>query len=171
MLMPWQVRSATDRSEAVRALEAFEGLVLIGLQSTNGSVPAAVHQIEPQERLEIIHRLERNTDPRQDIWIATTSERAGPLMYSLVHALVVPTVEARVDLLLSRTEQNDPDAEAYDGFGEFALLTLALDHIGVPTLTVPLPVDVERTGLAPAGWLEHEPGVYVREATAGQTPS
>ncbi|HLY29880.1 MAG TPA: hypothetical protein VKQ36_02515 [Ktedonobacterales bacterium] len=54
-------------------------------------------------------------------------------------------------------------AQAYDGFGEFTMLTLTLitlTRIGQSRFSIPIPLDTHYTGLASAGWVEQQSGVY-----------
>lgn len=169
MILPRRVSSARDREQAETALRAFNGFVILYPSQTAGFPPRT--RLSPEQRADILSSLQQLTDPKRHIWIVSGREEVPTSFLSLLHATVDQSTGARVDLLLSLVERNDPQATSYDGFGEFTMLTLLLERIGIARLEVPLPLDAHRAGLTSAGWAEREPGVFVWEKTAQAQPS
>ena len=163
MLLPWRVQSARQRDQLARGLETFTGCVLV--HSSGGHVGQADADLSPQARQAILQRLHAQTDPQRDIWIATGRIEVKTSIFSVLHVAVEPQHGgARVDLLLSRWQRHNPDAQAYDGFGEFVLLALTLDNMGVTRFEIPIALDSRRSGLSSQGWNLTESGIYVRHA-------
>lgn len=165
MLMTWRIKNEGGRAMVSTALGLFTGYVLVWKgsdQTTSPHQQYQAQQITPQMRQEVIEALHGVIDLERHLWIATTAERTNGLV-TLVHAVLDPETGARVDMLLSAYERNSRKATAYDSFGEFAVLTLELEHLGVTRLEVPLQLDADRAGLTYYGWTERAPGVFVWE--------
>jgi hypothetical protein len=169
MIMPWRVTSERQRAQVSNALRAFNGFALVPAVSTGS--PASHQRLSSEMRQHVLTALQSNVEPQRHIWIASGRQELPESLSSLLHATVDPAAGARVDILLSLVERNDPQATGYDGFGELTMLTLLLERMGIVRLEVPLPLDAHRAGLTSAGWTEREPGVFVWEKTTQAQPS
>lgn len=169
MIMPWRVTSERQREQVSNALRSFNGFVLAWPGS--GSATLVRQRLTPEMRQDTLRALQNLTDPQDHIWIACGRQELPESLSSLLHAVLDPVAGARVELLLSLVERNDSQATGYDGFGEFTLLTLMLERMGVTRLEVPVPLDAHRAGLTSAGWNEHKPGIFVWEKTAQVQPA
>lgn len=172
MMTAWRIKNEHGRAVVSTALGSFTGYVLVWKGSDQTAYSHQQHQaqrITPQMRQEVLEALHSYTDLERHYWIATTGERTDWLV-SLLHAVLDLETGARVDLLLSAYERNSLRATAYDSFGEFVVLTLELEHLGVTRLEVPLQLDADRAGLTYYGWIERTPGVFVWEKPTGAEP-
>lgn len=163
MILPRRVLSARDREQIARALRAFNGLVILYPSDPAPSPPQT--RLVPDQREAIVSALYEQTDPQCHIWIATGRDEVLISFLSLLHATVNDSrTGADVDLLLSISDCPPSElATGYDGFGEFTLLTLLLERMGITRLKVPISLDAQRAGFASAGWSEAKPGVWVWE--------
>lgn len=164
MILPRRVLTARDRVHTEAALRAFTGFIIVYPGHPAAFPPCT--RLSPEQRADILAALQQQTDPQRHIWIASGRDEMPGSFLSLLHATVDQSTGALVDLLLSLLDRNHAQANGYDGFGEFTLLTLLLERMGITHLVVPVPLDAHRAGLTSAGWREHEPGTFVWEKTA-----
>lgn len=172
MLLPWRITTVRQRDGLSAAIGRFTGYVLIWMGRDQTTTPYQ-QRLNPQMRQEVVQALHSQTGLDRHIWIASSRHQSTDWFFSLLHAEFDPDTGAQVDLLLSSlVKPEDVRATGYEGDeGEFVLLTMVLERLGVTRLEVPLRLNTDRTGLTYAGWIERTPGVFIWEKPAQAEPS
>ncbi len=170
MIVPFRAVTEPQRAEVVAGLAAFRGHVL-AWPSTLAPAPDVFGPLPQALRAAAASMLEERADPLRDLWIVGIPCKSDTF-WTLLHAAVATDhSEAAVDVLLARFPTNASQAVAYDGFGEFVLLALLLERMGIGRLRVPVRLDSKRAGLTYHCWIEEQPGRYIHEGTAPHPPA
>jgi len=159
MLLPYFI---TKRNVHVflRELSGFDGITFVSPHQSHESTPG--RPFSDELRQEIIHQVPGEEENDLHIWIA--SERHGTL-YSFLHAQILVTQEAQVDLLCAFKWGYNWQMNFYEGFGELGALFLLLEQRGIMRCHLPLALNMNYAGLAGSGWFEQGQGVYRKKQT------
>jgi len=154
MITQWEVTKKNYHT-FIAGLAKFDGMVFVSPHQPTSIAPG--NRFSAELREEVIQQLESELDSDRHIWIV--SDRPSAL-HAFLHAHISSQEEAQVDWLCAVPWAYNRQKAVYEGFGEFAILTLLLEKRGILNFHVPLALDENAAGLAAYGWYKRGEGFY-----------